>query len=158
MDPKQIEHYRTVNYRDIYAKWHMSPTTQWEKPWVKAAFVDVKVFITTKVADKATSTTTSSNSCFDLDVELIEILERHCQGNVASYQSIFVALILEALEMKKMDAYAKKQHSLLTYGYKCHLLSFILARLLDEGTIENVIALYKDESAKRHVLGYFDLL
>lgn len=155
MDPKQIERYRTVNYRDIYTKWHMSPSTRWEKPWVKAAFVDVNEFITTKVA--ANETTTSTNSCFDLDVELIQILDRHCQGSVACYQSIFVALILEALEMKKMDAYAKKQHSLLTYGYKCHLLSFLLARLLDESNIEHVIALYKDESARRHVLDYFSI-
>lgn len=103
-------------------------------------------------------TTSTTTSCFDLDVELIQILDRHCQGNVACYQSIFVALILEALKMKKMDAYAKKQHSLLTYGvWVCHLLSFLLARLLDESNIENVLALYKDESAKRHVLDYFSI-
>lgn len=164
MDPKLVERYRTNIYKDIYAKWHMD-TLAWGKPWVKNAFVELKEFITTKLGNDVVP-----SSCFDFDVELIDILERHRkgqaqgqaqiqdQGDVACYQSIFVALMLDALEKKRKDTYAKTPLTLLTHGYKSQLLSCLMAELLGERTIDPFLALYNNKVAKEKVLKFFDLM
>lgn len=168
MDPKLVERYRTHTYKDMYAKWHMD-TLAWGKPWVKNAFVEIKEFITTKLGNDVVP-----SSCFDFDVELIDILERHRKdqgvtavdktttdkpaGDVACYQSIFVALMLDALEKKKKDVYAKTPLTLLTHGYKSQLLSCLMAELLGERTIDPFLALYNNKVAKERVLKFFDLI
>jgi hypothetical protein len=168
MDPKLVERYRTNIYKDIYAKWHMD-TLAWGKPWVKNAFIEIKEFITTKLSNDVVP-----SSCFDFDVELIDILERHRNGqkgqgvttetndkpagDVACYQSIFVALMLDALEKKKKDTYAKKPLTLLTHGYKSQLLSCFMAELLGESTIDPFLALYNNKGAKEKVLKFFELI
>lgn len=171
MDPKLVERYRTNTYKDMYAKWHMD-TLAWEKPWVKNAFVEINDFITTKLGNDVVP-----SSCFDFDVELIDILERHRKGqggggnstdtdktnskpagNVACYQSIFVALMLDALEKKKKDVYAKTPLTLLTHGYKSQLLSCLMAELLGERTINPFLTLYNNKVAKERVLKFFDLI
>lgn len=176
MDPKLVERYRTNIYKDVYAKWHMD-TLAWGKPWVKNAFVEIKEFITTKLGNDIVP-----SSCFDFDVELIDILERHRKGvsqgsdpkksssndlgagagagagDVACYQSIFVALMLDALEKKKKDTFAKNPMTLLTHGYKSQLLSCFMAELLGESTIDPFLALYNNKVAKERVLKFFDLM
>lgn len=149
MDPKLLERYKTTHYKDVYAKWSMN--APWQREWVREAFIDLRELISVKM------TAEELPSCHSLDAELIEILEKHRKGEVAAYQSMFVALILEALDMKRADDYAKKTHSLLTHGYKSHLLSFFIARLLEEDNLDLVIALYKDEAKKNEVLKFFDL-
>ena len=129
----------------------MNSRSAWKKESVRAAFRDVYQFIHTKVMD-------DSSLSMDLSIELMEILETHRKdGGMAKFQAIFVALMLETMLAKEGDLYAKKRHLLLTHGYKCDLLSFLLAQLLGQQTIGPLLDLYRSPSARDDVLSFFDL-
>lgn len=152
MDHKVIDKYKTITCKDLYSKWHMHSCEMWRKDFVKAAFKEMQEFITTKVAAD------TPKSCGDLDAELMNILERHRgPGDMAAYQAMFVALLLEAMDAKKNDLYAKKTHTLLTHGYKCQLLAYLLAQLLGEATIGPLLTLYQTPSSRDQVLAFFEL-
>lgn len=141
-------------YKDLYEKWHMDNPRVWEKSWVKAAFMDVKEFI----ANMDTTTTTCASSSQELDDEFGDILEKHRPaGELAACQAIFVALIFETLETKKNDDYGRKKTTLLTHGYKCPLLAFLVSRMLGDETLDPLMRLYQDSSSKNHFLTFFEL-
>ena len=144
-----IETYKTTTCKDLYSKWGMDDRHVWKKDSVQAAFRDVHQFIHTKVVDDASLS-------IDLDMALMDILETHRKdGGMAKFQAVFVALILETMLTKDGDLSAKKRHSLLTHGYKCPLLSFILAQLLDPKHVGQLLELYRDTSARNEVLSFF---
>jgi hypothetical protein len=151
MDHKTIEKYKTTTCKDLYSKWGMDARNAWKRESVRAAFSDVYQFIHTKVID-------DSSLSIDLDMELMEILERHRKdGGIAKFQAIFVALLLESMLAKDGDLYAKKRVLLPTHGYKCNLLSFLLAQLLGQQTIGPLLDLYRSPSVRNDVLSFFDL-
>lgn len=153
MDPKPLDHYKTVVCKDIYAKWHMESPDVWKTPSVKAAFMDIKEFLATRVAADPVK------SCLELDMELMDILEKHRgPGEMAGYQAIFVALLLECLDAKQHDDHARKPSVLLTHGYKCQLLSYLQAQLLGENTIDALLALHRNSLERDRVLGFFGVL
>ena len=150
---KAIEKYKTTICKEMCSKWVMDTRQVWQRDSVKAAFHEVHEFLTTKVA---ADTPTSS---LDLDVELMGILEKHrsAGGGMAKYQAIFVALLLETMTAKEGDLCAKKPSVLLTHGYRCHLLSYLLAQLLGEATLGPLITLYRTSTTRDEVLSYFDV-
>ena len=151
MDYKTIEKYKTTTCKDLYSKWNMSTRNAWKKDSVRAAFRDIYQFIHTRLID-------DSSLSIDLDMELMEILENHRkEGGMAKFQAIFVALMMETMLAKDGDLYAKKRNLLLTHGYKCNLLSFLLAQLLGQQTIGPLLELYRSPSARTDVLSFFDL-
>lgn len=150
MDHKTIENYKAITCKDLYCNWVMNAPHRWKKESVRAAFRDVYGFIHTKV------TVDEPMSSLELDTELMEILEAHRkEGSMAKFQAIFVALLLETIVSKDGDLYGKKRHPLLTHGYKCNLLSFFLAQLLGDHTIELILQLYRSPVERNDVLSFF---
>lgn len=143
MDLKEkIQTFKEKTSRDVFSKWHMDSPAVWEKPWVKVAFGDVKDFLISRVAAKPPP------NCAQLDVDLMEIMARHHhEGEMSACQSIFVALLLEAVDTI---------HPLETYGYRCHVLSYLMWEMPAKHPAK-VRALLHDPVAKARVMSFFDL-
>lgn len=127
-------------YKDVFAKWQMH--RDWKTSWVKDAFVDIHHLITTKL----TSSPVKPSRCVDQDVA--DILEKHLQGDRALYQSVFVALILDALKSKTTTS--------LTFGYRSPLLSFLLSKVVEEHT-DQLLKFSESERLRNEVLQFFDM-
>lgn len=146
-----IEKYKSTTCKDLYLKWGMNDRNAWRKDSVHAAFHDVHQFLHTRVLD-------DSSLSLDLDIALMEILERHRKdGSMVKFQAVFVALVLETMMVKDGDLYAKKRSVVLTHGYKCPLLSFILAQLMCAQNVGPLLEMYRSASVRNDVLSFFGL-
>ncbi len=145
-----IHTFRTQSAKDVYAKWILD-FSHWQLEPVRQAFEEVKHFIQTELPKQ------DLKSCVELDLKLLHLMERHVSEGMpmAYFQAVFVALILEALDVKRHDDYGKKHVTLLTYSYRSRLLSFFLSEMLRENMVDFVLATYKDEETRHNILGFF---
>jgi hypothetical protein len=146
-----MDRYKNVVLRDVYAKWHMH--RDWRQAWVKDAFVELRELIAMKLALAPSGAVLP---CHALDREMVDILEKHAKGDRALYQSIFVALVLDALKTKANDAFGVRMSHLVTYGYRAPLLAFLVARILEEN-VDNVMKLHENARARDEIFSFFDL-
>lgn len=135
-------------YSDIHTGWHMEDGA-WRQEWVKDAFHDLQELWTTKME------ATDTPSCRDIDLAMVQILDKHRKGDAAAYQSIFVALMFRMLDAKAHDDCGQRPCWLLSHGWKSRCLSLFMAKLLEEDTLPSLLEMYHDAEAKKDVLAFF---
>jgi hypothetical protein len=150
MDLKQvsqtIEQYKLITLKDLYSQWTTQEAT-WRQPGARKLFWDLKHFVDVTLSS---SSDKPKRSCYEYDVALIDILNRHLKlvSNPSHLQPAFVALILELLDSKRDDEWGRRPSGLLTHGYKSQLLSFLVAQFLQTPIVDRVIDLYHDVEQK----------
>lgn len=139
---KVVDQYKCVTLKDLYSQWVSHDDVAWQQPYVKELFWELKRFIDIVLP----STELAPRSCYDYDTELMGIVDRHLRvaRNAGHLQPAFVAVVFDVLDHKRDDDLARCPSCLLTHGYKSQLLSYILARLLQDPVVDHVMALYQD--------------
>jgi hypothetical protein len=110
-------------------------------------------------ASPSTEKTPHQPSCYVYDLEVIDILDRHLKvaRHASHLQPAFVALLFEVLDHKRDDDLARCPSGLVTHGYKSQLLSYLLARLLQDPVVDHVIALYRDDERRAELMSHLVL-
>lgn len=149
---KVVDQYKGVTLKNLYAQWVSDDTVAWQQPYVKELFWELKKFVDVVLP----STELPRHSCYDYDMELMKIVDRHLRvaRNAGHLQPAFVAIVWDVLDHKRDDDLARYPSGLLTHGYKSHLLSYILARLLQDPVVDHVMALYQDAERKALFTNY----
>jgi hypothetical protein len=139
-------------YLDIYKAWNMDDPASWQHDWVKEAFDDLYQLWTSFLVSWNTP------SCKHVDDATVDILHKHQKGpSAAPYQAIFVALLLQVLDLKANDDFHLKQPWILTHGWKSRFLSHVMAQLLRENILHEVLALHQNPSEKKKILDFFSM-
>lgn len=91
---KVVDQYKYVTLKDLYSQWASYDEVAWQQPYVKELFWELKRFIDLVLS----STELPQHSCYDFDMELMKIVDRHLgvARGAAHLQPAFVAILLEA--------------------------------------------------------------
>ena len=142
-----------AKYKDLYGDWYMDDDSWKQDNKVKEAFHELYGMWMQRLHSFETPP-----SCIDIDKLTIDILDKYITTDATKYQSIFVALILHAMDAKAKDDFALKHCWILTHGWKSRTLSGILAKLLeDENIFRRILQLHSDPTSKKEILAFFSL-